>query len=73
MCDRIVVFDAPTRLVGRLVDIDILTAGAWSLAGVVADGLAEAIPLDGLRLSAEEPFELHSIALPSRAPHAAEA
>jgi tRNA-2-methylthio-N6-dimethylallyladenosine synthase len=73
MCDRIVVFDAPTRLVGRLVDIDILTAGAWSLAGVVADGLAEAIPLDGLRLSAEEPVELHSIALPSRSPHAAEA
>jgi len=65
MCDRIVVFDAPVRLVGRLVDIDILAAGAWSLAGVVADGLAEAVPLDGLQLAGEEPVEVHSIALPS--------
>ena len=46
MCDRIVVFDAPLRLVGRLVDIDITAAGAWSLAGIVADGLADAVPLD---------------------------
>ena len=46
MCDRIVVFDAPLRLVGRLVDIDIKAAGAWSLAGDVADGLADAVPLD---------------------------
>jgi tRNA-2-methylthio-N6-dimethylallyladenosine synthase len=46
MCDRIVVFDAPLRLIGRLVDIDIKAAGAWSLAGDVADGLADAVPLD---------------------------
>ena len=48
MCDRIVVFDAPLRLVGRLVDVDIQAAGAWSLAGDVADGLADAVPLDHL-------------------------
>jgi hypothetical protein len=48
MCDRIVVFDAPLRLVGRLVDVDIQAAGAWSLAGTVADGLAEAVPLEHL-------------------------
>jgi hypothetical protein len=48
MCDRIVVFDAPLRLVGRLVDVDIQAAGAWSLAGDVADGLAEAVPLEHL-------------------------
>ena len=42
------VFDAPQRLVGRLVDIDIQAAGAWSLAGDVADGLAEATPLEHL-------------------------
>ena len=47
-CDRIVVFDAPLRLVGRLVDIDITAAAAWSLLGTVADGLAEAVPLDEL-------------------------
>ncbi|MEI6240062.1 MAG: tRNA (N6-isopentenyl adenosine(37)-C2)-methylthiotransferase MiaB [Planctomycetia bacterium] len=46
MCDRIVVFDAPLRLVGRLVDVDITSAGAWSLAGIVSDGLADAVPLD---------------------------
>ncbi len=63
-CDRIVVFDAPTRLVGRLVDIDILAAGAWSLSGLVADGLADAVPLDHLRLAGEAP-ELHDIALPA--------
>jgi tRNA-2-methylthio-N6-dimethylallyladenosine synthase len=48
MCDRIVVFDAPLRLIGRLVDVDIQAAGAWSLAGDVADGLAEATPLENL-------------------------
>jgi tRNA-2-methylthio-N6-dimethylallyladenosine synthase len=48
MCDRIVVFDAPLRLIGRLVDVDIQAAGAWSLAGDVADGLAQATPLDNL-------------------------
>jgi tRNA-2-methylthio-N6-dimethylallyladenosine synthase len=67
MCDRIIVFDAPTRLVGRLVDIDVLAAAAWSLAGVVADGLADAQPLDSLRLSGEpaEAIQLHDIALPA--------
>jgi len=48
MCDRIVVFDAPLRLVGRLVDIDIQAAAAWTLAGDVADGLADAVPLEHL-------------------------
>ena len=79
MCDRIIVFDAPTRLVGRLVDIDVLAAAAWSLSGVVADGLADARPLDSLRLSGEsaEAIELHDIALPAPPakvpPHAAPA
>jgi len=50
MCDRIVVFDAPLRLIGRLVDVDIQAAGAWSLAGDVADGLAKAIPIEHLFL-----------------------
>ncbi|MFM7107148.1 MAG: hypothetical protein ACKOZU_00820 [Planctomycetaceae bacterium] len=63
-CDRIVVFDAPTRLVGRILDVDVLAAGAWSLSGVVADGLADAVPLEGLRLSGEAP-DLHDIALPA--------
>ena len=53
MCDRIVVFDAPLRLVGRLVDVDIQAAGAWSLAGVVADGLADAVPLEHLLADAD--------------------
>jgi tRNA-2-methylthio-N6-dimethylallyladenosine synthase len=66
-CDRIVVFDAPRRLVGRIVDVDILDAGAWSLTGVVADGLADAVPLDGLAFShephaADPPPVLHDIA-----------
>ena len=71
MCDRIVVFDAPARLVGRLVDIDIVAAGAWSLSGVVSDGLADAVPLAGLAFSGEAagpesagPSELYDIALP---------
>ena len=59
MCDRIVVFDAPLRLVGRLVDIDITAAAAWSLAGTVADGLAAAVPL-------EDGPPLHQIALGAR-------
>jgi tRNA-2-methylthio-N6-dimethylallyladenosine synthase len=63
MCDRIVVFDAPTRLVGRLVDIDILAAGAWSLSGAVADGLADAVPLDSLTFSTEPRVEIYDIAL----------
>jgi tRNA-2-methylthio-N6-dimethylallyladenosine synthase len=63
MCDRIVVFDAPTRLIGRLVNIDILAAGAWSLSGAVADGLADAVPLDSLTLSTEPPVAIYDIAL----------
>ncbi|MDA1040444.1 MAG: hypothetical protein O3A37_09185, partial [Planctomycetota bacterium] len=68
MCDRIVVFDAPLRLVGRLVDVDIESAGAWSLAGSVADGIADAVPLDALRYSheaASPPPAIHSIKLPT--------
>jgi tRNA-2-methylthio-N6-dimethylallyladenosine synthase len=62
MCDRIVVFDAPLRLVGRLVDVDITAAGAWSLTGEVADDLAEAVPLEQL----EQPQPaLHQIAMPA--------
>ena len=62
MCDRIVVFDAPLRLVGRLVDVDITAAGAWSLTGEVADGLADAVPLEQL----EQPQPaLHQIAMPA--------
>ncbi len=64
MCDRIVVFDAPLRLVGRLVDVDIESAGAWSLAGTVADGVADALPLDTLHYSHEDSPPLHSITLP---------
>jgi tRNA-2-methylthio-N6-dimethylallyladenosine synthase len=59
MCDRIVVFDAPLRLVGRLVDIDITSAGAWSLGGTVADRLAEAVPLEDIP-------PLHQISLAPR-------
>jgi tRNA-2-methylthio-N6-dimethylallyladenosine synthase len=61
-CDRIVVFDAPWRLVGRLIDVDVLAAGAWSLSGVVADGLAEAVPLEGLGPAAASPVDLYDIA-----------
>jgi hypothetical protein len=63
-----VVFDAPLRLVGRLVDVDIESAGAWSLAGTVADGVADATPLDTLRYSHEKtspPPTLHAIRLPT--------
>ena len=70
-CDRIVVFDAPLRLVGRLVDVQIDAAGAWSLAGTVADGLADAVPIPALdeRMpggGAEAPPALHQIAAPPR-------
>jgi len=61
-----VVFDAPRRLIGRLVDVDILDAGAWSLSGVVADGLADAVPLAGLGFSGETEPEVHAISLPRR-------
>ena len=70
MCDRIVVFDAPLRLVGRLVDVDITAAGAWSLSGTVADGLADAVPLDavvvGIGAPAVQPAHLHQITMPAR-------
>jgi tRNA-2-methylthio-N6-dimethylallyladenosine synthase len=66
MCDRIVVFDAPRRLVGRLVDVDIHDAAAWSLSGVVADGLADAVPLAGLGFTGEAEPEVHAITLPRR-------
>jgi tRNA-2-methylthio-N6-dimethylallyladenosine synthase len=61
-CDRIVVFDAPWRLVGRLIDVDVLAAGAGSLSGVVADGLADAVPLEGLGPQAAGPGDLYEIA-----------
>jgi tRNA-2-methylthio-N6-dimethylallyladenosine synthase len=63
MCDRIVVFDAPLRLIGRLVDVDITSAGAWSLAGNVADDLANAVPLDHLDQSG--PL-VHQIQVPAQ-------
>jgi tRNA-2-methylthio-N6-dimethylallyladenosine synthase len=70
MCDRIVVFDAPLRLVGRLVDVDIAAAGAWSLAGSVADGLADAVPLAAVVVGVGPPpgqaSQLHAIAMPPR-------
>jgi tRNA-2-methylthio-N6-dimethylallyladenosine synthase len=65
-CDRIVVFDAPGRLVGRIVDVDVLSAGAWSLSGIVADGLADAVPLEGLGIAEENPGDLYEIATPAR-------
>jgi tRNA-2-methylthio-N6-dimethylallyladenosine synthase len=65
MCDRIVVFDAPLRLVGRIVDVDITAAGAWSLAGTVADGVADGVPLESLRHAHEAAAPpLHDIQLP---------
>ncbi len=66
-CDRIVVFHAPLRLIGRLVDVDITATAAWSLVGVVADGLAEAKLLDELPSPASA-SALYAIALPTRTP-----
>jgi hypothetical protein len=70
MCDRIVVFDAPLRLVGRLVDVDIQAAGAWSLAGDVSDGLAEAVPLEHLFSEHEQAAStaVYTIDLPKSSP-----
>jgi hypothetical protein len=48
------------------VDVDILAAGAWSLSGVVADGLADAAPIEGLRHAGEEPDLYGIAALPAR-------
>ena len=73
MCDRIVVFDAPVRLVGRLVDIDIHEAGAWVLTGNVADGLAEAVPLEELPLGGGFATNLYDISLPHAPPRPAAA
>jgi tRNA-2-methylthio-N6-dimethylallyladenosine synthase len=67
MCDRIVVFDAPRRLVGRIIDVDVHEAGAWSLAGRVADGLADAVPLEGLAFSGES-APLYQLAPPAPRP-----
>jgi tRNA-2-methylthio-N6-dimethylallyladenosine synthase len=72
MCDRIVVFDAPVRLVGRLVDVDVEAAAAWSLAGTVADGLARAEPRQDLAFLGEgeggpPPETVYEIALPAPA------
>jgi tRNA-2-methylthio-N6-dimethylallyladenosine synthase len=66
MCDRIVVFDAPARLIGRLVDVDIHDAGAWSLSGTVADGLADAVPLDELAFTGESGPDVYQLAPPPR-------
>jgi tRNA-2-methylthio-N6-dimethylallyladenosine synthase len=38
MCDRIVVFDGAERLIGRIVDVDVVAAGPWSLAGSLTGG-----------------------------------
>jgi tRNA-2-methylthio-N6-dimethylallyladenosine synthase len=57
MCDRIVVFDAPRRLIGRLVDVDILAAGPWAVSGALARAGSE------LPQFAAEP-EVHTISLP---------
>ncbi len=35
MCDRIVVFDGPERLIGRILDVDVIAAGSWTLSGVL--------------------------------------
>jgi tRNA-2-methylthio-N6-dimethylallyladenosine synthase len=67
MCDRIVVFDAPLRLVGRIIDVEILAAGAWSLSGDVADGLAAAVPLEDPLAACGPALDLHDIALPKPA------
>jgi len=64
MCDRIVVFDAPSRLIGRIIDVEIEEAGAWSLSGSVADGLAEAVPLEGLGFSGDSAPDVYQIAPP---------
>ena len=66
MCDRIVVFEAPLRLIGRLVDVSITAASAWSMSGVVADGLADAVPLELPAGMLVDP-PLHSITLPAGA------
>ncbi|MEI6367581.1 MAG: hypothetical protein WCP23_10880, partial [Planctomycetota bacterium] len=54
-CDRIVVFDGPPRLIGRLIDTNITSAGPWTLTGIVSDGLADAVPLDALETDGSLP------------------
>jgi tRNA-2-methylthio-N6-dimethylallyladenosine synthase len=65
-CDRIVVFDGPRRLVGRIIDVEIRDAGAWSLDGVVADGLAHAVPLELDPVPDAESPPLYQIGPPAR-------
>jgi len=45
--------------------VEITSAGAWSLAGDIADDLANAIPLDHLEQSGPS---VHQIEVPTRAP-----
>jgi hypothetical protein len=66
MCDRIVVFDAPRRLIGRIVDVDILAAGPWAVSGSLA---IEGTPPGQV---ADEPL-MHSISLPRAAEDSAAA
>jgi tRNA-2-methylthio-N6-dimethylallyladenosine synthase len=65
-CDRIVVFDGPRRLVGRIIDVEIRDVGAWSLDGVVADGLAHAVPLELDPVPDAESPPLYQIGPPAR-------
>jgi len=37
MCDRIVLFEGAERLVGRIVEVDVVAAGPWSLSGVLPE------------------------------------
>ena len=67
MCDRIVVFHAPLRLIGRIVEIEITATAAWSLIGTVADGLAQAVPLETYPADLHFAPSLYQIALPLKA------
>ncbi len=58
MCDRIVVFDAPQRLIGRIVDVDILAAGPWAVSGSLVTPDQPPIPVT------VEPA-VHTISMPS--------
>ncbi|NBV46516.1 MAG: tRNA (N6-isopentenyl adenosine(37)-C2)-methylthiotransferase MiaB [Planctomycetia bacterium] len=69
-CDRIVVFDAPLRLVGRLVDVDIVAAGPWSLGGLVAESAAGAPVPGGAEVACGTPLPLYPIRLPGVGPEA---
>ena len=69
-CDRIVVFDAPLRLVGRLVDVDIVAAGPWSLGGLVAESPAGTPAPGAAEVACGTPLPLHAIRLPGVGPEA---